>query len=139
MEKNKTSGLIPYKQVDGTLYFFLQHRTEDAPHNPGMYGIFGGKRKGNETPEETLFRECQEELEYTPINHQLLGEFEEQVSVVSLFYEKVPEGFETRITIHEGQGGVFVSEDEIAGHQKIQVWHQTLLHTLRDHITQNTT
>ena len=42
----------------------LQHRTDDAPVSPGLWGFFGGSCEGNEEAEETLKREILEELGY---------------------------------------------------------------------------
>lgn len=135
--KNKTSGLVPYTYIDGTIHLFLQHRTEDAPHNPGMYALFGGKKEGDETPEETLIRETKEELDIVPTNYELYGEVEGAVSIIHLFYMEVPNNFKETVTILEGQDGVFVSEHDLENHPKIQPNHQVIFKDLCKHLTDN--
>ena len=132
--KNKTSALVPYTIQDDTVSVFLQHRTDDAPHNPGKYALFGGGKEGDETPEETLLRETKEELGIIPTNYQLYGDVEGAVSLISLFYMKVSITFPETITILEGQGGFFVSEHDLEGHENIQPNHQIILNTLCEHV-----
>lgn len=50
----------------------LQYRTDDAPILPNYWGFFGGTIENNETPENTLTREIQEELDYKLRNPKFL-------------------------------------------------------------------
>jgi len=43
----------------------LEHRTDDAPVNPGQWGFFGGGAEPRESPEACLLRELKEELDVT--------------------------------------------------------------------------
>ncbi|MCX6716001.1 MAG: NUDIX domain-containing protein [Candidatus Taylorbacteria bacterium] len=105
MDKRHNSMLIPYRFKDGNLYVFLQRRSDDTPRNPDTLGGFGGGIEGEENNEEALLREMQEELEYTPKKHTLLGIFETDHSVSNYYIEEVNEDFEKGITVHEGKGG----------------------------------
>ena len=42
----------------------LQHRTNNANRNPGIWGFFGGRIKPGESPLKALYREIWEELRY---------------------------------------------------------------------------
>ena len=70
----------------------MQHRTDDAPVSPGLWGFFGGSCEGNEEAEETLKREILEELGYmtTCVNLFHIQEFTENdvFKIRSLFIEK---------------------------------------------------
>ena len=55
--------------------FLLQHRTDDAPRNPGFWSIFGGGIEEGESPFEAVIREIKEELDYDLKNPELLFVF----------------------------------------------------------------
>lgn len=44
----------------------LQHRSTDQQRSPGKWGFFGGHNEVGESPEETLLREIEEELQIIP-------------------------------------------------------------------------
>ncbi|XKT74337.1 MAG: NUDIX domain-containing protein [Patescibacteria group bacterium UBA2163] len=125
---NKTAGFLPYKEIDGEHFLYLQMRTQDAPHNPGMYGLFGGSCERGESAEDALVREIQEELSITiePAQCRYFGEFEEYVSVVSLFGKEVDEDFESLVNVQEGEYGAFVSEHDIVNNPLIRGKHQEI-------------
>ena len=82
----------------------LQHRTDDAPRQPGFWSAFGGGIEAGETPEEALRRELEEELEYEVRNPQLLA-VEAFTDALGTGYNYVEAYDETQIVVlHEGQG-----------------------------------
>lgn len=95
--------LVPYYFKQNELFVFLQRRSADAPRNPNILGAFGGGLEGDEDNEQALLREMQEELEYAPQNHELLGVFETDHSISSYYIEEVAENFEDLVTVHEGK------------------------------------
>jgi len=65
----------------------LQHRDGNAPSTPNQWGVFGGGLEQGETPEETVKRECFEELRYRMQSPQLLFTYN---------YTKKKYGFENK-------------------------------------------
>ena len=86
--------------------FLLQQRSENAHHNPGLWGCFGGGIESGETPEQALARELMEEIEYEVRNPKLIlttKRIEGEDTVISyLFLEEYDETH--TIVLHEGQG-----------------------------------
>jgi len=130
MKKNPTSGFIAYKRIGDEIFVYLQMRTKDAPHNPGMYGIFGGSLEENESHEEALVREIKEELDITLTEYHLFGKYEETVSIMNLFYLEVSDDFESKVTVLEGQYGKFISENDIEQNNLILDVHKKILFML---------
>ena len=50
----------------------MQHRTDDAPRFPGLWGFFGGGIEQGESPKQALLREIKEELNLVVSNPQLI-------------------------------------------------------------------
>lgn len=123
MKKKHNSMLVPYYFKDNSLYIFLQRRTDDAPTNPNLLAVFGGGAENDENNEETLLREIQEELDYTPQNYSLFCMFEVNNCELYYYIEKVSEDFDKNIIVHEGKGGE---------------WHKATDAINRDDITPNT-
>ena len=57
---------------DSKKRILLQHRTDDAPTNPGNWSFFGGAMEDRETPDVAVRRECLEELNYSLENPRLI-------------------------------------------------------------------
>ena len=66
----------------------LQHRTKDAKKYPRTWGFFGGGIEKDETPLETVKRECYEELGYKLNNPKLILEKKINGKDFFLFIEK---------------------------------------------------
>ena len=114
LKKPKGSSLIPYKITNGKIYVFLQQRTKNAPRYPGFLGLFGGSAKNEENTEDTLIREIDEELKYIPKKHILFGEYYyDGFYPLSAFIEKIDENFQDRVTVCEGDGGLFICLDDL--------------------------
>ena len=111
--KRNIAALLPYYKKDGTLYFFLQLRDENAPSNPNVYGFFGGGIEDGETPETGMYREIEEELEYKPVRPRHIFSYKESGRDWHQFIEEVTENFADRVIVHEGKGGLFLSVEDI--------------------------
>jgi len=90
-------------------------------HHQTRLGFFGGGVETSETPDQTLMREVQEELELTPSQPICLGAFKDGVPerIVLMYVEPVRDDFEDQVTIHEGQYGRFVSRAELESEEKV--------------------
>ena len=102
METRRTAAIILYTK-DGKI--LLQHRSPDAPRNPNNWGCFGGGIEEGETPEQTVRRECYEEIEYTLRNPRLIHEEAESGSPHTTEYTYAEEYDPSQsIKLREGQG-----------------------------------
>ena len=119
-EKREVAVLIPYKMADKEISFFLQIRDQNAPRLPGFFGMFGGGLENTETPEEALKREIREELELELTDqYRLFSRYEAITTIKHVYILQVDEGFEHSVTVHEGDGGKFLSQTEVIDEQKI--------------------
>jgi 8-oxo-dGTP pyrophosphatase MutT (NUDIX family) len=94
----------------------LQLRDEHAPTAPLMWSFFGGGCDGDETPFETVFRECKEELNYDLKNPELcLARHHLKHPLFDtdfIFVQPFPEEDLGKITQHEGKDmGWFTLEE----------------------------
>lgn len=93
----------------------LQHRTSDAPRFPNCWNLFGGGIDEGETPMEAIFREIQEELDYSLVDPTLYVtmHFGDEVFfgkkyIFKAHYDDKP------LTLLEGQGmGWFTKEEAL--------------------------
>jgi 8-oxo-dGTP diphosphatase len=88
----------------------LQHRSNDAPKNPGKWGFFGGGLENDETPLEAIHRESFEELRYRPTNPVFLYEGTHDLRHIYVFTEPYDES--QQLVQGEGQAmGWFTIEE----------------------------
>ena len=114
------SVLIPYRQKsNGQFEVFLQQRDANAPTFPRYIGFFGGGIEEGETPEAAMRRETREELCIELGEIFFVGHFEVPGFVRNVFTLPVESDFENSVRVMEGEGGVFLSEQEIAAHTNI--------------------
>ena len=113
-KKRHVCSLVLYSVTDGVFSYFLQKRGKDAPTNPDKFGLFGGGLEDGETAEEALLREMEEELEYKPQKHAYFSRYENSNRVYEVFLEEVDADFASRVTVHEGQYGKFLSAQKVA-------------------------
>lgn len=117
--KQVTSALIPYKRNGGEVFVYLQKRSEHQERHAGFLAFFGGGAEDGENPEQTLIREIQEELSYTPKNYELLGRYEFSWGVSYVFAEEVGDRFEDDVKVNEGDYGKFFTEQEVLKEEKL--------------------
>ena len=117
-DKRRVSVLIPFKIRQGKILVYLQKRSKDAPRLPDYFGFFGGGIEGNETSEEALRREIKEELDFTPIKYDFLGNYEFS-DVMYAYILEVDDDFEKGIKILEGEYGKFFSKENVLNEPKL--------------------
>jgi 8-oxo-dGTP pyrophosphatase MutT (NUDIX family) len=120
-EKREVSTLIPYfLTVNREALFFMQIRDEDAPRLPGYLGFFGGGVEEGESPTEALKREIKEELALDLTDeYSLFSRYEALHTVNNVYLMQIAEDFASTVTVHEGEGGKFVSARDIQDERKI--------------------
>jgi 8-oxo-dGTP pyrophosphatase MutT (NUDIX family) len=118
-DKRENSTLIPYRRIDGELFFYLQKRSDNAPRMPGVFGMFGGGFEPGETPEQALYREIMEELVYVPQHPVYFSRYEHGKAILHLFVEEVASDFESKVEVKEGDFGKFFSASEVVSMEKI--------------------
>ena len=112
--KRQVAGFVPYRKNASDQYeFFLQMRDEHAPVHPNIFSVFGGGIETGENLLNALYREVEEELDYRPKHLEYLSDFETGYANFLVFIEEVGGDFESRVTVHEGKYGAFLSFDEI--------------------------
>lgn len=93
--------------------YFLQMRDGNAPRHANIYSLFGGEIEEGESIEKAMIREIQEELEYRPTRALYFSQLETASARFFLFIEEVKADFESRIVVHEGEYGSFLSWKDI--------------------------
>lgn len=123
-KKREVAALLPYRKSARGFEFFLQQREVSAHVNSGLLDLFGGGTEEGETLEETLRREIQEELEYTPQSYVYFSRYENATHVCHVFLEAVDDSFEDTVHVHEGLHGKFFTVPEA---EKEKIFEQTLM------------
>jgi len=78
--------LVPIFEQQGELHFLLTQRTETVATHKGQISFPGGVReRGDGTLRETALRETEEEVGISPLDVDVLGAFDEYLSVTNLF------------------------------------------------------
>lgn len=121
--KRRVAFFIPVKREQEKYKVFLQIRSPHDEDLPGYIGLFGGEVENGETQKEGMLREIKEELDYIPINYKHLmdetGFYKDQEFEKSVYWEIVPDDFDDKIIIGEGDGGIWVDEQEVQKIDKI--------------------
>jgi len=99
---------------DNKKKILLQHRTSDAPAYPNKWGFFGGEIEEGETPEESVKRECFEELEYELESPKLILKISLDLKNRRLVKYAFLERYNPnkKLVLHEGQGMRWVTCEE---------------------------
>lgn len=111
-EKRKVAIFIPYRQTNGGVFVFLQKRSKTAQRIPDYFGFFGGGLEGSETPEQALFREIKEELNYQPRDYFLLGFYEFPRKQAWVFCQKVGDNFANEVEVLGAQYGQWFNQPQ---------------------------
>lgn len=121
--KRKVAFFIPVKKEQENYKVFLQLRSIDDSHLPGYVGLFGGEVNDGETQAGGMLREIEEELGYVPVNYNHLvdeiSSYKNEEFEKSVYWEIVPSDFDDKIIIGEGDGGIWVDEQEVQKIDKI--------------------
>ncbi|MCX6723347.1 MAG: NUDIX domain-containing protein [Candidatus Staskawiczbacteria bacterium] len=97
---------------------FLQKRGIDALNSPDYFGLFGGHAEEGENPEQTLKREIKEELDFDLEKFEYFRKYEYDDMIMDIFFMAVPDNFEEKITVNEGQYGKWLTEQEFLSEEK---------------------
>ncbi|MBI5645157.1 NUDIX domain-containing protein [Candidatus Kaiserbacteria bacterium] len=135
-KKREVAGYVPYRKTKGRLEFFLQMRDIHAKTNPNMLGVFGGGIEDGETIEQCLYREILEELEYRPQKVLFFSRYEHALRINNLFIEEVGTDFENKVTIHEGQYGKFLTNDEVRNSEHVTPMVRIIVNQLSEYLAQ---
>jgi 8-oxo-dGTP pyrophosphatase MutT (NUDIX family) len=134
-EKRGSADLIPYRKEGDTWMFYLQKRDMQAPRAPGMISLFGGGTEGDEAPEATLARELMEELNYVTQNARYFSRYETARAIPHVFIEEVGADFESKVTVMEGESGVFLSAAEIRERPEVTAFAKKVIADLTEFLT----
>lgn len=116
--KRQVAGFVPYRKNKSDRYeFYLQMRDEHAPVHQNMFSVFGGGIEKGEDLLNALHREIKEELDYSPEQVEYLSDFETGYANFLVFIERVGADFESKVTVHEGKFGAFLTFDDIVKSQ----------------------
>lgn len=115
---------IPTRIRGGKLHFFLQLRDQYAPTYPNRIALFGGHLEPGETPDVAVVREAAEELTvhgapFAMVGHRHLSRQEEPGAIRDIYVVPVDEAFVQGVRVHEGDGGVWLSADEIVSDARV--------------------
>jgi 8-oxo-dGTP pyrophosphatase MutT (NUDIX family) len=132
MKKKENAAFLAYRTGPEGREYFLQRRDKDAPGYPDCFDFFGGGLEVDETPEEAMYRETYEELEYHPEHASYFKAYEYGgYKLVHIFPEQVGPGFEDRVRVHEGEYGKFLTLAELEAMDTREV-ASSVLAPLRD-------
>ena len=84
---------------------------KDGIESPGHWGFFAGHIEAEETPEQTIWREIQEELCWQPENFRYIGELIAGSRKMHVFHCELENEIET-LSLMEGEEiGVFLPQE----------------------------
>ncbi|MDP2641582.1 MAG: hypothetical protein Q8P39_03615, partial [Candidatus Yanofskybacteria bacterium] len=72
-----------------------------------------------ESSEETLRREIEEEMSFTPTGYTFLARYEFERSIKDIFFLEADDSFEDRVTTQEGEYGRYFTQEEVAAEPKL--------------------
>src|SRR5438093_13788813 len=82
--ESRAAVLVPIFQQEGDYFFLLTQRTHTVETHKGQISFPGGVAENNETLRRTALRETWEEIGLTSDRIEVLGEFDEYLSVTGL-------------------------------------------------------
>lgn len=121
--EHRVAFFIPARFLNDVPQIFMQVRSQDDPDLGGYHAFFGGGVDQGETFEQGFLREIKEELDYRPSEYKWLQDQQVKHEGVSyakrVYWELVPDNFDNIIKIGEGDGGIWVNEEEIPNLGKV--------------------
>jgi len=81
--------------------------------------FFGGGVEGDENPEQALKREIKEELDFVVEGAKSFGQYESDRAIKNVFTFEVPDDFEEKITVLEGEYGKWFNKNQALGEPKL--------------------
>jgi 8-oxo-dGTP pyrophosphatase MutT (NUDIX family) len=83
-DEGRAAVLMPIFQKENDCFFLLTQRTHNVETHKGQISFPGGVAEGDEAPNQTALRETWEEIGLASDRIELLGEFDEYLSVTGL-------------------------------------------------------
>ena len=113
-EKRKISILLPIRQENSALFIYLQKRSATMKSLPNYFGFWGGGAEGDETAEQTLFREMREEMgiEFDRKQVEFFNHYEFLRSTKDTYLFRPEVAWEDSIVVGEGDYGKWFSTRE---------------------------
>lgn len=100
--------------VDPDERILYQLRDDDpAIFQPNLWGLIGGAIEEGESPEDALYRELEEEIEYSPNNLTFFRYYNLPGKKGYIFVSRVNFSDPSILKLHEGQEVKFFSKDEV--------------------------
>lgn len=112
-QEKEVATYVPYRRAADGFEFFLQKRDTRAPVDANMFGTFGGALERGEETSDALRREVHEELGYEPLDPRFFAVFQRPRTRYHVFIEEVAHDFESRVHVHEGEYGKFLTIDQM--------------------------
>ena len=124
--------LVPYRWRGPEPVFFLQVRDDRAPVYPGRIGLFGGHVEPGETAAVAVVREAGEELSvggapFALTGHRHVCHHVEDGVIRDIYVVPVDEMFAAEVRVHEGEGGVWLTPQELMREPRVVDVYQSLL------------
>lgn len=131
-EKWQGAVFVPYRRNTNIYEFFLQKRDKNAPRDPSVYSLFGGKMEIGESSNRALEREAEEELSYKPKDARFFGKYELIDRVFNVYVEEVGDDFESKVRVNEGEHGKFLNSHQAIHSPEVSLICQMIVKELSE-------
>lgn len=131
-EKWQGAVFVPYRRNANIYEFFLQKRDKNAPRDPSVYSLFGGKMESGENANMALERETKEELSYEPKDARFFGRYELIDRVFNVYVEEVGNNFESKVYVNEGEYGKFLNSHQVIHSPEVSLICQMIVKELSE-------
>jgi len=118
--------------------FLVQLRDDkENIYGPGKWGLFGGRKKNNETPEECIIREIKEELSIKLNNPKLINilkdESGNQIFKHYIFFDYINKEAND-LKLNEGEKVAFYNVEDIECLDKVKWFNDLFLNILKKYV-----